>query len=126
VTAPIETARASESGPLRRQAGQASVELVAMIPVVLLVGAIAWQLALAGHTAWLTAHAARVAARADAVGRGPAGAARSALPRSLEDELEVERLDRGGVRVSVQVPLLLRRWDAPVRVAAASSLGRRP
>jgi hypothetical protein len=97
-----------------------------MLPVMLLVGAVAWQLALAGHTAWLTAHAARTAARADVVGRGPAEAARSALPRSLEDELEVSRLARGGVRVSVQVPLLLRRWDAPVRVAASSSLGSSP
>jgi hypothetical protein len=97
-----------------------------MVPVVLLVGAVVWQLALAGHTAWLTAHAARAAARADAVGRTPAEAARSALPRSLEDGLEVEQLARGGVRVSVKVPLLLRRWDTPLRVAAASSLGRRP
>jgi hypothetical protein len=108
------------------QAGQASVELVAMVPVVLLVGAVAWQLALAGHTAWLTAHAARAAARADAVGKRPAEAARSALPRSLEDGLEVESLERGGVRLSVKVPLLLRRWDAPVRVQASASLGRRP
>jgi hypothetical protein len=108
------------------QTGQASVELVAMVPVVLLVGAVAWQLALAGHTAWLTAHAARAAARADAVGKGPAEAARSALPRSLEDGLEVESLERGGVRVSVKVPLLLRRWDAPVRVGASASLGRGP
>jgi hypothetical protein len=97
-----------------------------MMPVVLLVGAVAWQLALAGHTAWLTAHAARAAARADAVGRGASEAARSALPRSLEDGLEVERLPRGGVRVSVRVPMLLRRWDAPLRVAAVSSLGSRP
>jgi hypothetical protein len=108
------------------QAGQASVELVAMVPVVLLVGAVAWQLALAGHTAWLTAHAARAAARADAVGKGPAEAARSALPHSLEDGLEVESLERGGVRVSVKVPLLMRHWDAPVRVDASASLGRRP
>jgi hypothetical protein len=97
-----------------------------MLPAVLLLGAVAWQLALAGHAAWLTAHAARAAARADAVGRGPRDAARSALPRSLEDDLEVERLSQGGVRVSVRVPLLLRRWDAPVRVAAAASLGSRP
>jgi hypothetical protein len=108
------------------QAGQASVELVATVPVVLLVGAVAWQLALAGHTAWLTAHAARAAARADAVGKAPAEAARSTLPRSLEDDLEVEPLERGGVRVSVKVPLLMRRWDAPVRVAASASLGRGP
>lgn len=97
-----------------------------MVPVVLLVGAVVWQLALAGHTAWLTANAARAAARADVVGRGAAEAARSALPRSLEDELEVERLSRGGVRVSVRVPLLLRRWSSPVRVGAVASLGRGP
>jgi hypothetical protein len=126
VTPPTESPRSSEVASRRGQAGQASVELVAMVPVVLLVGAVAWQLALAGHTAWLTAHAARAAARADAVGRRPAEAARSALPRSLEDELEVERVARGGVRVSVRVPLLMRRWDAPVRVAAVTSLGRRP
>ncbi|MGH2716127.1 MAG: pilus assembly protein, partial [Thermoleophilaceae bacterium] len=49
----------SEPSDLSRrgaQAGQASIELVAMVPVVLLVGAVAWQLALAGHTAWLTAN----------------------------------------------------------------------
>jgi hypothetical protein len=124
VTPPTESPQPSGAPYPGVQAGQASVELVAMVPVVLLVGAVVWQLALAGHTAWLTAHAARVAARADAVGRGPAQAARSALPRSLEDELEVERLARGGVRVSVQVPLLLRSWDAPVRVTAVASLGR--
>jgi TadE-like protein len=116
----------SEFPPQRTQAGQASVEFVAMVPVILLVGAVAWQLALAGHTAWQTAHAARAAARADAVGEPAAVAARSALPRSLEDELEVERLAGGGVRVSVKVPLLMRQWDAPVRVGASASLGRRP
>jgi hypothetical protein len=115
-----------EFGPHHPQSGQASVELVAMVPVILLVGAVAWQLALAGHTARLTAHAARAAARADAVGEKPAEAARSALPRSLEDDIEVERLDHGGVRVSVRVPLLMRKWNAPVRVDAAASLGRRP
>jgi pilus assembly protein CpaE len=104
--------------------GQASVELVGVLPFVLLVGAVVWQLALAGHTAWLTANAARAGARADAVGRDAGSAARSALPSSLERGLEVDRLREGGVRVSVRVPLLLRGWETPVRVAAASSLGR--
>ena len=112
------TARAGEGG-------QASIELVAMVPVLLLVGAVAWQLALAGQTAWLTAHAARAAARADAVGRNATEAARSTLPRSLERELEVERLERGAVRVSVGIPVLLRHWHTPLRVAAVSSLGGR-
>ena len=103
--------------------GQASIELVAVLPVVLLVGAIVWQLALAGHTAWLTANAARAGARADAVGRDAAAAARSALPRSLERGLEVERLRGGGVRVSVRVPLVVPGWRTPLRVVAVSSFG---
>lgn len=106
------------------QRGQASIELVGVLPVVLVVGAIVWQLALAGHAAWLTANAARAGARADVVGRDARAAARSALPRSLERGLEVDRLGGGGVRVSVRVPLILHGLDGPVRVAAASSLGR--
>lgn len=103
--------------------GQASIELVAVLPVVLVVGAIAWQLALAGHAAWLTAQAARTGARAELVGRDGEAAARSALPRSLERGLEVERLGGGGVRVSVRLPSLVRAWATPVRVSAESSLG---
>jgi hypothetical protein len=94
-----------------------------MLPLVLVVGALVWQLALAGHTAWLTANAARAAARADAVGQSPEAAARSTLPRSLAGELEVRRLESGGIRASVQIPLLMHRWRTPMRVAAVSSLG---
>lgn len=108
---------------LRCQGGQASVELVAVVPFVLLVGAVCWQLALAGHTAWLSAHAARAAARADVVGGDVRAAARSALPGGLERGLAVERLREGGVRVEVRVPLLLRRWQTPVSVGATASLG---
>jgi hypothetical protein len=100
------------------------VELVAVMPLVLLLGVVVWQLALAGHAAWLTANAARAAARADTVGRDVRRAARSALPASYEHDLRVDRLRAGGVRVSVRLPLLLRAWRAPVRVAASSSLGR--
>jgi hypothetical protein len=107
-----------------REDGQASVELVAVLPLVLLVAAVAWQLALAGHAAWLSANAARVAARADTVGRDVRSAAKSALPRSYERGLEVRRLREGGVRVSVRVPSVLPKWRTPVRVAATSSLGR--
>jgi hypothetical protein len=108
---------------LRNQSGQAAVELVAALPFVLLAGLIAWQLALTGHAAWLCANAARVAARAEAVGRDPRGAARSALPRGMERGLEVERRRSGGVRVHVRVPLLIHAWRTPVSLSAASSLG---
>ena len=97
--------------------------MLAALPFVLLATAIAWQLVLAGWTVWMSAHAARVAARADAVGRAPGAAARSALPEALQHGLEVDRLRGGGVRVRVHVPLLVDR-PGGVRVSATSSLGR--
>lgn len=106
------------------QSGQATVELVAVLPFVVLAALAAWQIVLAGHTLWLTAGAARAAARADTVGESPERAARSALPDSMEHGLAVERLTEGGVRVGVKVPLLLRSWRSPVGVSAVSSLGR--
>ena len=108
----------------RCEEGQASVELVAVLPLVLLVGAVCWQLALAGHATWMSAHAARAAARADAVGGDPAAAARSALPESLARGLRVQRLREGGVRVRIRLPLLLPRWRGPLTVGATTSLGR--
>jgi len=94
-----------------------------MVPLVLLAAAVAWQLVLTGHTLWLCAHAARAAARAELVGESPGRAARSALPRSLERELSVQRVNGGGIRVKLRLPLLRRAWRSPVEVAAVSSLG---
>jgi hypothetical protein len=96
---------------------------LAVLPFVLLVGLVAWQLLVAGHSLWLSASAARAAARAEAVGRSAESAARSALPTSLERDVAVERLSEGGVRVSVRVPLVLQRWSTPLRVSASASLG---
>jgi hypothetical protein len=110
----------------RGERGQASIELIAAVPAILLIGAIAWQLALAGHAAWLTANAARAGARADKVGRDPGAAVRSALPRKLARGIEVKRLDGGGVRVAARVPLIGGWAQAPVEVSAESSLGERP
>jgi hypothetical protein len=109
----------------RSERGQASVELVAALPFVLVVGALIWQCALAGHTAWLAAHAARAGARAEIVGGDTRTAVRSVLPDALEHGLEVERRD-GRVRVSVELPLLLHRWRLPVAVGATASLGEGP
>jgi hypothetical protein len=105
------------------EGGQATVETVAVLPLVLLVAAIVWQLALTGHAAWLCANAARAAARAEAVGGDGEAAARSALPASLERGLRVWRAEDAGVRVEVRVPLLLRSLRTPVPVSATAALG---
>ncbi|TMK64940.1 MAG: pilus assembly protein [Actinobacteria bacterium] len=113
------------SRALRLEGGQASVELVAAVPFVLLAAAIAWQLALAGQTAWLCANAARVAARAEAVGRDARAAALSALPKPFRHGLEVSRPSDGRtVRVRIRIPLLVRRWTSPVTVSASAGLPR--
>jgi type II secretory pathway component PulK len=113
---PTPTCRTSERG-------QASAELLGVLPAVLLVGALVWQLALAGHSAWLCANAARAAARAEAVGRDGEAAARSALPRSLRRGLRVTETEEGAMQVRMPVPLLVRSWRSPVSVAATARLG---
>lgn len=95
---------------------------MAALPLVLVLAAVAWQLVLAGHAAWMTAHAARAGARADVVGAPVGPAVRSALPAGLERGLQVER-EGGVVRVGVRIPLLLHRWQTPLRVGASASLG---
>lgn len=106
----------------RDQDGQAAAELVAAAAALLVAGLVGWQLVLAGHTAWLSAHAARAGARADLVGADPLEAARSALPRSLERGLELERRARGGVDVRVPLPVVHRAWRARVKLAAGATL----
>jgi hypothetical protein len=95
-----------------------------VLPFALLAALVCWQLALTGHTAWLVANAARVAARAEAVGRDGPAAARSALPKSLEHDLKVNDEQNGAVTVRVHVPILLSAWRSPLTIAASASLAQ--
>lgn len=110
---------------LRSERGQAAVELVGALPFVVLAALIAWQLVLVGHVAWMTAGAARSGARAKLVSRDPGTAARSALPPPLRSGTRVSAGPGGSVRVSVPVPLVVYRWQLPVRMNVSASLGSR-
>ena len=104
---------------LRTDDGQATVELVALLPLVGLLVALLWQALLAGATVWLSGGAARAAARAVAVGADPAAAARGVLPARLERGLRVERKPDGEVAVVLQVPAALGAGTiAPVTTSA--------
>ena len=105
--------------------GQASIELLGVLPVVLLAALAAWQLALAGHAAWLAGNAARVAARAEAVGRDPGAAARAALPAHLRRGLIVTGRGEGRVDVRVRIPIVLKGSASPLRVRASAALPER-
>src|ERR671932_1159100 len=87
--------------------GQATVEYVALLPLLVLVGFAAWQAAVAGQAIWLAGSAARAAARAQAIGADPVPAARRQLPPRLEHDLRVRARDDGGVVVTVRIPAVM-------------------
>jgi hypothetical protein len=86
------------------QRGQASVELVALLPLLALIALVLWQLAVAGQAAWLAGAAARAAARAHAIGGDEGAAARGVLPPRLEPGLHVRARDDGSVTLRLAVP----------------------
>ena len=100
--------------------GQATVELVVVLPALVLVLAVAWQAVLAAEARWAAGVAARASARAAAVGASPEAAARAHLPERLERGLAVRPGPRTGlVRVSVVVPGVVRGLE----VGAVSATG---
>jgi hypothetical protein len=110
----------SHSSAGHREAGTASVELIATIPFLLLAVLVAAQIALAGQALWSASVAARAGARASLVGDDPAAAARRALPASMRRGAEVS--DSGAVSVRVGVPRLLPALPR-VMVGAKTELG---
>jgi hypothetical protein len=91
----------------RWQRGQASVEFVAAIPLIVLFVAVAWQGAIAGQAVWLAGSAARKAARAHAVEGDALRAARSVLAGEMREGARVTTESDGTVRVAVPVPLII-------------------
>src|SRR3954471_3267336 len=89
----------------RGQSGQASVELVAAIPVLLLVTLVVAQLAVAGYALWSAGAAARAGARAGYVGGDAQAAARHSLPAPLRHGAHVK--DSDGVEVRIEAPALI-------------------
>jgi hypothetical protein len=86
--------------------GQATVELLAAIPLLLIAGAIALQLLLAGYALTLADGAAEAGALALAAGRPAKSAAQQSLPSWAEDSAEIAV--RGGeVTVRLAPPSLL-------------------
>lgn len=98
--------------------GQASVELLAVVPLVLVLALALAQCAVAGYALLSAGEAARAGARANHVGADFEDAARAALPGFL-DASDVSQAG-AEVRVEVEAPALIPGFDGiPVRAAAA-------
>lgn len=99
-----------------RESGQASVELLAALPVIALVAFSAWQLTVAGHAWWRLTEAARVAAREAHVGRQrgderggqrrAADLASSVIGGDRTRRTRTRFLTGGKVSVSARMPLV--------------------
>jgi hypothetical protein len=100
--------------------GSASVELVAVLPLLVVACLAAAQLAAVGHAAWSAALAARAGARAAVVGEDAERASRRALPPALRADAEVH--DAGEVTVRVEVPRLIPALPR-LRLTAGADLG---
>ena len=85
--------------------GQASVELVAAISLVLVVTLLVTQLAVAGYALWSAGAAARAGARAGYVGGNAKAAARRSLPSPLRHGASIR--DSDGLSVRVRAPALV-------------------
>lgn len=83
--------------------GQASVELVAALPALLLAGLLAFQLLAAGYALTLADGAAEAGALALAAGHPAAGAVRDALPGWARDDVDVT-VRGGAVTVRLRPP----------------------
>ena len=89
------------------ESGQASIELVAGLPALLLAGLVALQLLATGYAVTLADGAAEAGALALAAGKPAAAAARQALPGWARQRVQVEA--RGGeVTVRLLPPSPLR------------------
>lgn len=103
--------------PCRNRAGQGSVELVAVVPLIALAVAVVVQVGLAAHAWGAAREAARAGARAESVQAPARAAARRMLGSDLARGSTVRtREDRSGrehVSVRVRVPMIVPWVPAP-------------
>lgn len=89
----------------RNEDGQASVELLALIPAIAALALLAAQIAVAGWALWSAEGSVRAGTRALAAGGDATVAARAALPTPLREGARV-RVD-DGIDVAVDAPALV-------------------
>lgn len=107
---------------MRRCAGQATIEVLAAAPLVLVAVLAAVQLLAAGACRELAAHAASAGATAILQERDPARAARAALPGWSRSGLSVS-VDGRRVRVSLRPPSTVPGLAVHLRANAVADAG---
>lgn len=116
----LQSRRGRDPNLPRECRGQASVELVALIPLIALLALAFAQAAVAGWALVSAGEAARAGARAAHVGGDVGAAVRRALPGMLEPA--AVSADGGQVRVEIRAPMLVP-GVVVIPLSAAAALG---
>ncbi len=103
--------------------GQAAVELVGALPVLLALGLVVAQLLAVGYSAVLAGNAAEAGALALAARADPEASARNALPGWSRADANV-RASGGRVTVRLHPPSLLPSLSRKLEVASTASVAR--
>jgi pilus assembly protein CpaE len=114
------------------ESGQATVEMVGVVPVLVVVLLLLWQIVLVGLTFVFSGHAARAGARAFAVGAPVQPAALGAVPGGWLSGVDVQSQApatgagdpqdvEGSVKVSMCVPLLVPGFGCAVRIPTTAN-----
>lgn len=106
----------------RREAGQASIELLGALPVLMVVGLVALQLLAVGYAAVLAGSAAEAGALALAAGGDAPDGVRKALPGWSRVRARVT-VERGTVEVTLRPPSPLAAVARRLEVTADASVG---
>ena len=110
---------------LAGESGQATVETIGVLPLMLFAALVIWQVVLVGMTFVFAGHAARAGARALAVGEPVVSAAASGLPGAWRSGLSVHDSTNsqaiGTVSVDAKVPLLVPGFNLiPISTSAST------
>ena len=106
---------------MRDERGQATLELLGLLPAVLLVGLVALQLLAVGYAKVLAGTAAEAGALALAAGADPRAGAREALPGWARARVRVA-VQAGRVAVRMRPPSALDALAGELEVEAAASV----
>jgi len=101
--------------------GQASVELIGLLPLLIAVALAAAQLLAVGYSSVLAGNAAEAGALALAGGDDPRAGAREALPGWSRVHARVS-VSGGEVRVELRPPTLVRALAGPLEVSASAAV----
>ncbi|MBB1246521.1 pilus assembly protein [Streptomyces durbertensis] len=125
-TGSAEDHRPARQAPTGRDSGQATVEFLGMVPLILLLLALCWQFVLVGYTFVLAGDAADRAARASAVGESCQAAAVEAMPGSWASGASVSCPGHGygevaAATVRLKVPVLFPSVKLPLTISSRAA-----